>query len=157
MGPGLAILAAVLFALGTVLQQKGTMATGEDDSRFLLHILRRPVWLAGAALQSAGWVVQAAALDRASLVVVQSITALSLVLALPLGVALTSQHIGRRELAGATLDAARHRLLHLGRASPRAGRPIRARRRGGPPASSPARSWASSFSSAATSPARPRR
>ena len=101
MGPGLAILAAVLFALGTVLQQKGTMATGDDDSRFLLHILRRPVWLAGAALQSAGWVAQAAALDRASLVVVQSITALSLVLALPLGVALTSQHIGRRELTGA--------------------------------------------------------
>jgi drug/metabolite transporter (DMT)-like permease len=103
MGPGLAILAAVLFALGTVLQQKGTMATEGDDSRFLLQILRRPVWLAGMALQSAGWVAQAAALDRASLVVVQSITALSLVLALPLGVALTSQHVGRREVAGALL------------------------------------------------------
>ena len=103
MGPGLGILAAVLFALGTVLQQKGTMAAGEDDSRFLLRILRRPVWLAGAALQSMGWIVQAAALDRASLVVVQSLTALSLVLALPLGVALTGQHIGRREVAGATL------------------------------------------------------
>ena len=103
MGPGLAILAALLFALGTVLQQKGTMSTGEEDSRFLLHIFRRPVWLAGMALQSAGWVVQAAALDRASLVVVQSITALSLVVALPLGVALTNQHIGRRELAGALL------------------------------------------------------
>jgi hypothetical protein len=71
MGPGLAILAAVLFALGTVLQQRGTMGTAEDDSRFLLHILRQPVWLAGMVLQSAGWVVQAAALDRASLVVVQ--------------------------------------------------------------------------------------
>ncbi len=103
MGTGLAILAAVLFAFGTVLQQKGTMATEVDDSRFLLHILRRPVWLAGAVLQALGWVVQAMALDRASLVVVQSITALSLVLALPLGVALTSQRIGRRELSGAIL------------------------------------------------------
>ncbi len=103
MGTGLAILAAVLFAFGTVLQQKGTMATEDDDARFLLHILRRPVWLAGAALQASGWVVQAMALDRASLVVVQSITALSLVLALPLGVALTSQRIGRRELSGAIL------------------------------------------------------
>jgi drug/metabolite transporter (DMT)-like permease len=103
MGPGLAILAAVLFALGTVLQQRGTMRTGDDDSRFLVHILRQPVWLAGMALQSAGWVAQAAALDRASLVVVQSITALSLVLALPLGVALTSQHVGRREVSGALL------------------------------------------------------
>jgi drug/metabolite transporter (DMT)-like permease len=43
------------------------------------------------------------ALDRASLVVVQSLTALSLVIALPLGVALTGQHVGRREAAGATL------------------------------------------------------
>jgi drug/metabolite transporter (DMT)-like permease len=103
MGVGLAILAAVLFALGTVLQQKGTMATEDDDARFLLHILRRPVWLAGAALQGTGWVVQAMALDRASLVVVQSITALSLVLALPLGVALTGQRIGGRELSGAIL------------------------------------------------------
>jgi drug/metabolite transporter (DMT)-like permease len=103
MGVGLAILAAVLFALGTVLQQKGTMATEDDDARFLLHILHRPVWLAGAALQGTGWVVQAMALDRASLVVVQSITALSLVLALPLGVALTGQRIGGRELSGAIL------------------------------------------------------
>ena len=87
MGEALAILAAVLFALGTVLQQKGTLTTAatQDDPRFLLQILHRPVWLAGAVLQSAGWVVQAMALDRASLVVVQSLTALSLVIALPLG------------------------------------------------------------------------
>ena len=104
-GEALAILAALLFALGTVLQQKGTLSTaaGEGDPHFLIQILRRPVWLAGAILQSAGWVVQAMALDRASLVAVQSLTALSLVIALPLGIALTSQHIGRRELAGATL------------------------------------------------------
>jgi drug/metabolite transporter (DMT)-like permease len=105
MGEALAILAAVLFAGGTVLQQKGTLTTeaGEGDPRFLLQILHRPVWLAGAVLQSTGWVVQAMALDRASLVAVQSLTALSLVIALPLGALLTDQHIGRRELAGATL------------------------------------------------------
>ena len=105
MGEALAILAAVLFALGTVLQQKGALSTSaaEGDPRFLLQILRRPVWVAGAVLQSSGWVVQAMALDRAALVVVQSLTALSLVIALPLGAVLTAQHIGRRELAGATL------------------------------------------------------
>ena len=54
-------------------------------------------------LQSTGWVVQAAALDRGSLVVVQSLTALSLVIALPLGALLTNQHIGRRSLGGAVL------------------------------------------------------
>jgi drug/metabolite transporter (DMT)-like permease len=105
MGEALAILAAVLFAFGTVLQQKGTLSTeaAGDDPRFLLQILHRPVWLAGMVLQSTGWVVQAMALDRGSLVVVQSLTALSLVLALPLGALLTNQHIGRRELIGATL------------------------------------------------------
>ena len=105
MGEALAVLAALLFALGTVLQQKGTLSTAatEGDPRFLIQILRRPVWLAGAILQSAGWVVQAMALDRASLVAVQSLTALSLVIALPLGVVLTSQHVGRREVTGAGL------------------------------------------------------
>jgi drug/metabolite transporter (DMT)-like permease len=105
MGAWLAILAAVLFAFGTVLQQKGalTTAAGADDPRFLVQILHRPIWLVGAVLQSSGWVVQAMALDRASLVVVQSLTALSLVIALPIGAMLTDQHIGRRELIGATL------------------------------------------------------
>jgi drug/metabolite transporter (DMT)-like permease len=105
MGEALAVLAALLFALGTVLQQKGTLSTaaGGDDPHFLLEILHRPVWLAGTVLQSTGWVVQAMALDRGSLVVVQSLTALSLVVALPLGALLTGQHIGRRELIGATL------------------------------------------------------
>jgi drug/metabolite transporter (DMT)-like permease len=68
-----------------------------------VQILRRPVWLAGAALMASGWVVQAMALDRASLVVVQSLVALSLVIALPLGALLTDQRIGRREILGAGL------------------------------------------------------
>jgi drug/metabolite transporter (DMT)-like permease len=105
MGEALAVLAAVLFALGTVLQQKGTLTTeaGADDPRFLVQILHRPVWLVGALCQSCGWIVQAMALDRASLVVVQSLTALSLVIALPLGAVVTNQHIGRREFSGALL------------------------------------------------------
>jgi drug/metabolite transporter (DMT)-like permease len=105
MGEALAIVASVLFALGTVLQQKGTMSTeaGEDDPRFLVQILHRPVWLTGAALMAIGWVVQAAALDRAALVVVQALTALQLVIALPLGVMLTDQHVGKREASGAGL------------------------------------------------------
>src|SRR6516162_854806 len=108
MGEALAIAAALAFALGTVLQQSGTLTTeaGEGDPRFLLQILHRPIWLAGAICQASGWVLQAMALDRASLVVVQSITALSLVLALPLGIKITHQHVGRRELSGAVLTLA---------------------------------------------------
>ena len=52
-------------------------------------------------MQVAGWVLQAAALDRGPLVVVQSLTTFSLVIALPLGVRLTDQHVGPRELLGA--------------------------------------------------------
>jgi drug/metabolite transporter (DMT)-like permease len=105
MGDGLAILAAITFALGTVLQQKGTLSTdaGEDDPKFLLQVLHQPVWLAGMIFQAIGWVLQAMALDRASLVVVQSLTSLSLVIALPLGAWLTAQRIGRREMGGALL------------------------------------------------------
>jgi len=105
MAYGLAIAAAITFAFGTVLQQRGTMETaaGEDDPKFLLQILHKPVWLAGAGCQGVGWVLQAMALDRGSLVVVQSLTALSLVFALPLGMWLTHQHIGGREGIGAGL------------------------------------------------------
>ncbi len=103
MAYALAVLAAVAFAFGTVLQQKGTLQTssGEDDPRFLIEILHKPIWLAGMLAQLAGWILQAMALDRGPLVVVQSLTAMSLVIALPLGVWLTKQHIGRREWLGA--------------------------------------------------------
>ena len=62
MAVALALLAAVAFATGTVLQQRGTLATeaGTDDARFLLQILREPVWLAGGLLQACAWVLQAA-------------------------------------------------------------------------------------------------
>ena len=99
----LALLAATAFAFGNVLQQKGTLeapASG-DDPRFLAQILRRPVWLAGGALQVSGWILQAAALDRGSLVVVQSLTATSLVIALPVGARFTNQQIDRRVVLGA--------------------------------------------------------
>src|SRR3984885_52919 len=51
--------------------------------------------------QAAGWILQAGALDRGPLVVVQSLTEMSLVIALPLGMWLTKQHIGPREWLGA--------------------------------------------------------
>jgi drug/metabolite transporter (DMT)-like permease len=99
----LGLLAAVSFAAGTVLQQRGTLQApaGAEDSGFFVQILREPIWLAGASFQAVGWVLQAAALDRGPLVVVQSLTTLSLVIALPLGVRLTDQRVGRREVAAA--------------------------------------------------------
>jgi drug/metabolite transporter (DMT)-like permease len=86
-----------------VLQQKGTLEApaGGQDPRFLMQILRRPVWLAGGGLQVAGWVLQAIALKTAALMVVQTIMATSLVIALPLGAKITNQQISRRVITGA--------------------------------------------------------
>ena len=99
----LALLAAVAFAAGSVLQHKGTLSTsdGEGHPSFLAQIVREPVWLAGAVLQAVGWILQAVALDTGPLVVVQSITTLSLVFALPLGARLTGQVVSVRVVAGA--------------------------------------------------------
>jgi len=103
LGPAFAFMAACAFALGTVLQQKGTLGTtsGSGDSHWLIQILHEPVWLAGLLLQAVGWVLQAAALDKGPLMVVQAITTLNLVIALPLGAWLTHQHIDRRVVLGA--------------------------------------------------------
>jgi drug/metabolite transporter (DMT)-like permease len=105
MAETLALLAALSFALGTTLQQRGALKTRapEGDPRFLAQLLREPVWWCGALLQAAGWVLQALALDRGSLVVVQSLCTLSLVFALPLGVWCTNQQVGRRAVIGALL------------------------------------------------------
>ena len=101
----LALLAAVAFAFGSVLQQRGTLETkaSEGDPHFLVEILKKPVWLLGGALQITGWILQAAALVDGSLIVVQSVCALSLVIALPLGVRFSGQRIGKRSVAGALI------------------------------------------------------
>ena len=99
-----ALLAALCFALGPVLQQKGTFETTAapaGDEHFFRRLIRRPIWLAGGACQAAGWVLQAVALNVGSLIVVQAITTLSLVIALPLGHRITSQRITTRVWLGA--------------------------------------------------------
>ncbi len=102
-GPVLAFMAACTFALGTVLQQRGTLDTTKQsgDSHWLVQILHKPVWLAGMVLQSAAWVLQAVALDKGPLMALQAITTPSLVVALPFGTWLTHQHIDRIVVLGA--------------------------------------------------------
>lgn len=99
----LALLAAVAFGLGSALQQKGTLQTDDRDEapNFLVQILHEPVWLFGGLAQVAGWVLQAVALAKGSLLVVQSLTTLSLVIALPFGARFTGQRITRQVVAGA--------------------------------------------------------
>jgi drug/metabolite transporter (DMT)-like permease len=100
----LALGAAALFALGTVLQQKGAMQEWDAEALkagFLLRLAQKPVWLLGVLADGLGYTAQAAALGVGKLIVVQPLLVASVVFALPLGVRLTGQKIGRREVVGA--------------------------------------------------------
>jgi drug/metabolite transporter (DMT)-like permease len=102
---GLALVSALLFALGTVLQQKAGLdaPSAGASSSLLLRMARRPVWLAGIASDGLGFVAQAAALGIGRLAVVQPLLVASVVFALPLGVRLTGQQARRGDVAAAAL------------------------------------------------------
>ena len=99
----LALTAALLFALGTVLQQRAGLQTPPRGSgaRLLVEMARRRVWLAGIAADALGFAAQAAALTIGRLTVVQPLLAASVVFALPLGAWITAQRVRRRDIAAA--------------------------------------------------------
>lgn len=97
----LALIASLLFALGNVLQQRIAMSypdSAADSPWFLLRLVRSPVWIAGMAVILVGFVFHAGALSSGQIVIVQPILSLTLVLSLPLGVWLSAQRIGRRDV-----------------------------------------------------------
>jgi drug/metabolite transporter (DMT)-like permease len=119
----LSLLAATAFALGTVLQQKGTLAGDSGSSsglRFLAELFRRPVWLLGGLVTAVGAVCQTLALRTGSLAAVQAMATLSLVIALPLGRWLTQQQVTPVVWAGACATTAGV-VLFVGFGSPQAG------------------------------------
>jgi drug/metabolite transporter (DMT)-like permease len=102
----LALLAAALFALAAVLQQRGQFALARAGDAIegvggLLRLVAVPVWLLGTVVLLLGYATQGAALDRGKLVVVQPLLVTTIVWALPLGVWLTAQHVVPRQIAGA--------------------------------------------------------
>lgn len=103
----LSLLSALLFALGTVLQQKASLdapaAAQGASSRLLLRMARRPTWLAGIAADALGFAAQAVALTVGRIAVVQPLLVTTLVFALPLGARLTHQHVSRRDAGAAAL------------------------------------------------------
>jgi len=102
----LALLAAFLFALAAALQQKGALGLPEISLRHpssLARLAGRTTWLAGTAALFAGYLFQAAALDRGRLTIIQPLLVTTVVFALPLGYFLTQQHVGRREVLGAAV------------------------------------------------------
>jgi drug/metabolite transporter (DMT)-like permease len=104
----LALVAALFFALGTVLQQKAGLESPSEGSSsgLLLRMARRPVWLAGIAADGLGFVCQAVALAVGRLAVVQPLLVSSVVFALPLGARLTGQRVKRLDVGAAFLVVA---------------------------------------------------
>jgi drug/metabolite transporter (DMT)-like permease len=106
MAASLALVAAFLFALAATLQQKGagnlpTISLAKPSSLF--RLAEQTMWLLGTLALLAGYVFQAAALDRGRLSIIQPLLVTTVVFALPLGYLLTRQHVGRREIGGATV------------------------------------------------------
>ena len=106
----LALIAATLFALGTVLQQRIAMTADDETAHspwFMLRLARHPTWLLGFGLGLVGFGFHAAALSDGELVVVTPILSMTMVFALPLGAWLSNQRITRRDVvASIALTAA---------------------------------------------------
>jgi drug/metabolite transporter (DMT)-like permease len=104
----LALVAAFLFALGLVLQEKAaaTLPAEAVGKGFLVRLARQPVWLLGLAAQGLGFVAQAIALGIGRMVIVQPLLVASIVFALPLGRLLEDRRIRREEWLGAALVTA---------------------------------------------------
>jgi drug/metabolite transporter (DMT)-like permease len=100
----LALLSAVCFALAATLWQKAALSlegVGLRHPKSILVLLAQGVWLLGLGAQVLGVVLQAAALDRGRVSIIQPLLVTTVVWALPLGYFLTQQAIGLREVVGA--------------------------------------------------------
>jgi len=100
----LGILAALFFALGTVIQQKVAQQVPNEEAEkagLLLQLARKPLWLGGIVVDGLGFLCQAAALHFGQLAVVQPLLALAVVFALPFGVMIIGRKITRTDLLGA--------------------------------------------------------
>jgi drug/metabolite transporter (DMT)-like permease len=101
----LAILAAASFALAATLWQRATMASGLEtgQAKGFLRLLTNWVWLLGLVAQILGVVLQAAALDRGRVAIIQPLLVTTIIWAMPLGYFLTNQTITRRHILGAAI------------------------------------------------------
>lgn len=96
--------AAFFLAVGFVVQQHAASEEPPDERlsfRLLLHLVRRPLWLAGIAAMVVGQLLGAAALSQGSLALVEPVMAANLLFALPLAALWRRCHLGLREWVGA--------------------------------------------------------
>src|SRR5215203_5475343 len=99
-------MAAFLFALAATLQQKGALnlaGVSLAKPMSLVRLVGQRMWLMGTTALLVGYVLQAGALDRGRLAIIQPLLVMTVVFALPLGYFLTNQHVGRSEMVGAAV------------------------------------------------------
>jgi drug/metabolite transporter (DMT)-like permease len=103
LGLLLAVLAAVLFAVGAVLQHEAAELSTSDGSLSLRRLIKRRRWMLGQTATLLGTLGQVAALAVAPVAVVQPVLAVTLVVGLGLRAVRTRQAPLRLELIGAAL------------------------------------------------------
>jgi hypothetical protein len=103
LGTAIAVLAAVLFAVGAVLQHEAAESSTVGGSLRMRMLLRRPRWIAGQVATASGTVLQVAALALAPVAVVQPVLAVALVVALAIRAVRNRRVPLRLELIGAAL------------------------------------------------------
>lgn len=105
----LAIVAAIFFALAATLWQKATVSLVGVSLRHpagLRRVVTERIWLLGLVAQGVGVALQAAALDRGRVSIIQPLLVTSVIWALPLGYLMTGQRITRRLVNGAVIIVA---------------------------------------------------
>ncbi len=99
-----ALLAAVCMAVGIVVRQRATMDVPEDQgvsTAMVAALMRKRLWWIGTIVALLGYVCQAVALTKGSLLVVQPLLVSSLLFALPLSARLAGRRVTSSEWAWA--------------------------------------------------------
>ena len=95
-----ALCAAVFMAVGIVVRQRATMDVPFDEgvsAAMVGILLRRPLWWAGTGAAVLGFVFQALALVKGSLILVRPILVSALLFTLPLSARLSGRRVTRSE------------------------------------------------------------
>ncbi|MEJ2870402.1 DMT family transporter [Actinomycetospora sp. OC33-EN08] len=105
----LALLAALLLAVGSVAQRRAASGVPDDEAGglgLLRRLVRSPTWWAGTVGDGGGFLVQAAALGVGSLLLVQPLLVTTLLFALPLEAATGGRRVTLRDGGWALVLAA---------------------------------------------------
>ena len=121
-----ALAAGVCFAAGGVLQQSQASREPESESlspQLIVHLLRRPMWVAGIAVAALSYGFKSVALAYGPLSVVQPLVATEILFAVPVSVRRHGRRLHPREWTAASAVAL-GLAVGIFSSSPRAGNPL---------------------------------